>query len=162
VAWHDGRFAADQTVHVAYARSQDSGATWSAVKRVSGGPLAAANFLPALTTDANGRLALAYVTVRHDPARRDLADLYARVSLDGGAKFGREQRLTPHSFDLRQAARSASQAFLGDYLGIAATTRTGTGAGFTAVFVAPWFPSVLAPPTPQPDVLAVPVALSPP
>jgi hypothetical protein len=159
VAWHDGRFASDETVHVAYSRSTDSGATWSAAKRVSAGPLAAANFLPALTADAQGRIALVYLSLRHDPARRDLADLYARVSLDGGAKFAREQRLTARSFDLRLAARSASQAFVGDYFGVAAATRAGSAAGFTAVFVAPWFPSAVTPQA-QPDALAVPLPIA--
>lgn len=156
VAWQDGRFAADETVHLAYVRSTDGGTSWSVPKRVSGGTLAAANFLPALSTDGEGRVALLYLSLRHDPARRDLADLYARLSLDGGVRFGREQRLTSRSFDLRQAARSGSQAFLGDYFALAPSAST-SGPGFTAVFVAPWLTSVVQPTVAQPDVLALPI-----
>ncbi len=151
VVWQDGRFSPQEIVHVALASSTDGGLSWSAPRRISGGPLAAANFLPAIARDRAGRLSVAFLSLRNDPARSWLADVYFVSSRDGGKTFAAARRLTPRTFDLREAAQSAGRAFVGDYFGLAG------GARFHALFVGPWLPSVTDPGRRQPDVLAVSV-----
>jgi hypothetical protein len=140
VAWQDGRIGAAQ---ILLARSLDGGETWSAPRRVSDGPLDAANFTPALAVAGNGSLLVTYYSLRDDPHRRYLVQLYAAVSYNG-RRFLRASRVSRSGWDARFAAL-AGGFFLGDYQGLAA--------GRTA-FYPVWIATLAASPgdgVPQPD-----------
>jgi hypothetical protein len=115
VAWMDGRFASGVS-QVALSRSDDGGRTWSAPQRVSDGPGNAPSFTPALAVSGDGRVAVSYYSLRNDPSRQFLVDLYAVTSKDG-VSFGGSRRASSTSFDVRFAA-VAQELFLGDYMGL--------------------------------------------
>lgn len=127
VAWMDGRFTGG-VAQVALSRSDDGGRTWSAPQRVSDGPGDAPSYTPALAVSGDGRVAVSYYTLRNDPTRQFLVDLYAVTSRDG-VNFGGSKRVSPTSYDVRFAAM-AQELFLGDYQGLA-----GGKKGFHALWI---------------------------
>jgi hypothetical protein len=144
VVWQDDRFSpgVDQVV---LSISTDGGETWSAPRLVSDGPRDAPNFTPAVAVNANGVLGVSYYSLRNDPDRRVLVDEYLAISRDRGRRFGRSQRVTKASFDLRFAAFSEG-FFLGDYQGLAAARTM-----FYPLWIATFNPSRIDPPARQPD-----------
>jgi hypothetical protein len=145
VTWQDARFTPgiDQAV---YARSFDGGATWSPPVRLSDGPADAANFTPAVAVDRNGRVGICYHSLRNDPDRRFLLDLYCRFSRKRRGPFKAGTRINTVSFDARDAALVDRGFFLGDYAGMA-----GTPLGFNPLFIATLTPSAIDPGRRQPD-----------
>ncbi|HEX5717267.1 MAG TPA: sialidase family protein [Thermoanaerobaculia bacterium] len=115
VAWMDGRFTSG-VAQVALSRSDDGGRTWSAPQRVSDGPGDAPSYTPALAVSGDSRVAVSYYSLRNDPSRLFLVDLYAVTSRDG-VNFGGSRRVSSTSFDVRFAA-VAQELFLGDYQGL--------------------------------------------
>ncbi|MEA2564143.1 MAG: hypothetical protein QOH06_5647 [Acidobacteriota bacterium] len=115
VAWMDDRFTSG-VPQVVLSRSDDGGRTWSAPQRVSDGPGDAPSFTPALAVSGEGRVAVSYYSLRNDPSRQFLTDLYAATSRDG-VSFGGSRRVSSTSFDVRFAA-VAQALFLGDYQGL--------------------------------------------
>jgi len=144
VVWQDARFSpgVDQIV---LSISTDGGDTWSEPRLVSDGPRDATNFTPAVAVNANGVIGVSYYSLRNDPARRVLVDEYLAVSRNRGGTFGRSQRVTTVSFDLRFAAFSEG-FFLGDYQGLAAARTM-----FYPLWIATFNPSRIDPPARQPD-----------
>jgi hypothetical protein len=111
--------------------SADGGMTWSTPQSLDSGN----NGLPAFTPTVaaqNGRVAVTYYDSRNlQPGQTNVmpTDYWARVSGNGGASFGSEQRLTSVSFDV-MSAPVARGFFLGDYEGLQPS-----GTGFQALFV---------------------------
>lgn len=143
VVWQDGRFTpgVDQVV---LSRSEDGGQIWSAPLRVSDGPDDAPSFTPAVAVAGDGRVAVAYYSLRNDPARRYGVDHYVAQSKDG-VNFGASRRTTSSSWDVRFAAFSRG-FFLGDYQGLAGGKKF-----FYALWIATQEPSRIDPPARQPD-----------
>lgn len=160
LVWQDARFTGGQRDQIAFSRSSDGGATWSAPKRISTEPSTQA-FTPAIRVDDQGNLGVTYYDFRHDtPGSPTLdSDVWFLHSTDKGETFT-EERLTPSSFDMR-AAPVARGFFVGDYAGLAA--RTGVfqplfaqaGAGsptdvFATTVRAPFGPPAPVPPAGEP------------
>ncbi|HYN22536.1 MAG TPA: sialidase family protein [Thermoanaerobaculia bacterium] len=129
---------------VLLSRSEDGGQTWSEPLRVSDGPDDAPSFTPAVAVAGDGRVAVAYYSLRNDPARRFGVDHYVALSKDG-LNFGASRRTTNSSWDVRFAAFSRG-FFLGDYQGLAAGKKV-----FYALWIATQEPSRIDPPARQPD-----------
>ena len=142
VAWQDGRFT-PRTDQAVLSSSTDGGQTWSAPVRVSDGPGDAPNFTPAVAVTPEGWVGVSYYSMRNNPSHV-LVDAYLAVSKDGGQQFA-NQRLTAASWDLRFAA-SAEGFFLGDYAGIAASSKT-----FYPLWIGTFSNSRINPPARQPD-----------
>ena len=141
--WEDERFTPG-TDQVVLSRSTDGGQTWSAPQRVSDGPDSAANFTPAVAVTPEGWVGVSYYSLRNNPAHV-LVDEYLSVSKSGGQTFAKGQRLTASSWDLRFAATSDG-FFLGDYQGLAASSRT-----FYPLWIGTFAASRIDPPSRQPD-----------
>ncbi len=150
VVWEDIRFGtADQAV---LSRSTDGGQTWSAPLRVSDGPTNAPDFTPAVAVTPEGWVGVSYYSLRNNPSHV-LVDEYLAVSKNGGQRFAKSLRLTASSWDLRFAATSDG-FFLGDYQGLATTSKT-----FHPLWTGTYSPSPLNPSTRQPDVFTRAVAV---
>ena len=146
VAWSDARFTGvDQ---IALITSTDGGVTWSAPRRVSDGPGDAPEFTVSVAARPGGHVAVSAYSLRNDPSRQFLVDLFVQVSADGGATFGAARRATPESFDIRWAAQARGY-FLGDYIGLA-----GSSERFHLLWVGTPEPSAIDPERRQPDAFA--------
>jgi hypothetical protein len=145
VVWQDG---ASGTPTVRLSKSIDGGRTWSAPRRVSSSPAGTPAFTAAVDVNDSGAVAVTYYDFRHDTPDKAtaLTDYWIRTSTDGGATWGGSQRVTPTSFDMKQAP-DARGYFTGDYEGLdhAGDTfklffvqahDTGTGTSSTDVFAA--------------------------
>jgi hypothetical protein len=113
---------------------------------VSDGPTNAPSFTPAVAVDGNGRVAVAYDSLRNDPHRRFGVDLYIAFSTNGGQSFGASRRVSQRTFSSTFAAVSRGW-FLGDYQGLVGGRRL-----FHALFVATFDHSGLDSARLQPDV----------
>jgi hypothetical protein len=148
VAWQDARFSGGQADAIALARSADDGATWTTPEKVNATPTNIPvpdqqAFAPNLAVAPDGTLAVSYFDFRHNddaaslPTDRWLVRCHPIANPACTARPARpETRLTPRSFDMRQAHRFTSVGppgfFLGDYMGLASTGRS-----FIAVFAQP-------------------------
>ncbi len=153
VAWCDKRWTGVSQVTMAVSR--DGGATWSEPKPVSDAPDDAPCFTTSIAATSTGGVAVSYYDLQNDPQRKFLADVYVCISRDGGATFDPAQRITPTSFDVRNAA-FAGAYFLGDYTGL-----VGTDTAYDMLWVAPLLPSARDASRLQPDVFTVRVEASP-
>ena len=120
-AWQDARFRSDGTNDIVLSSSTDGGATWSALAIVNQDP--GNDGLDHLTPDVAAFAEDVHVTYR---TRQKSGPSYSQKvgeayihSEDGGATWAGELILGPAA-DLRWAAQAGS-AFLGDYMGVAAS-----------------------------------------
>jgi hypothetical protein len=125
--------------------STDRGKSWSRPVRVNDDPLrnGAQQFFPQLAVAPNGVVSVSFFDTRLDPVHH-LIDAYLTQSLDMGATFLPNVRVTTSGFDPSIAAPrdESGAAFIGDYHGLAADnhfvhlfwndTRTGAQEVFTA------------------------------
>jgi hypothetical protein len=148
VAWQDARFSQGQADAIALARSADAGSTWTTPQKVNATPtdIPVGNqqaFAPNLAVAADGTVGVSYFDFRHNDAGaalwtdRWLVGCHPAATLAcPGPGVWAEARLTPTSFDIRQAHRLTEAGppgfFLGDYMGL-----TSIGRGFLAVFAQP-------------------------
>lgn len=80
---------------VMIAHSDDFGASWSAPTRVQADTTVANRTMPAVAVNGAGTVMVAWIDGRHHEG--DCWDVYAAASLDGGAIFLPERRLTPET-----------------------------------------------------------------
>jgi hypothetical protein len=131
LVWQDGRFnGVDQ---VAFSQSTDGGRTWSAPIKVNQTPpapnlLRTQAFVPAVTVNSDGVIAVTYYDFRNDGQAGELTDEWVvfcdpdQGSCAQADQWKAERRVTPTSFDITKAPL-ASDPFLGDYQGLAAPGR---------------------------------------
>lgn len=157
-AWQDARFNGGAADGVALSSSGDGGRTWSEPVKVNRTPTSVLpanqqSFTVTLDVARNGTVGVSYSDFRHNDERaplltdrwlvrcRPLASAAAPVATGcGDPADWKETRLTPKSFDMRQAPRipdasSPRGYFLGEQMGLVATDR-----GFTAAWAAPESP----------------------
>ena len=124
VVWQDTRFNPAGLNDIVLSVSTDGGATWRAPRAVSPKVAGLDRFTPAVAADA-GLVHITYRTRGADGTAPTVAQDYI-ASADGGKTFGRELQVGPPSV-LQWAAVSDEVpppvAFLGDYMGLAATPR---------------------------------------
>ncbi|MDQ6625746.1 MAG: glycoside hydrolase, partial [Verrucomicrobiota bacterium] len=108
---------------VLFTKSTDGGLTWSAPRPISDNPSATSVFNPAISASPDGqKLTVSYYTGRDNPSSSTLVDMYLAQSLDGGATWQPNIRVSSTSSDVSLAPRTPGGYMLGDYLGIAETT----------------------------------------
>lgn len=105
VAWHD---ATNGDWDVWFRHSLDGGATWQERVRLNDDELGngQAQYLPALSTAADGRIDAIFYDRRNDP-RNIRNEVFYTYSSDGGASFTPNQVMTRESFDSRIGPRYA-------------------------------------------------------
>ncbi len=120
LAWAD-KSTGDSDIQLS--TSTDGGKTWSQPERVNDDLLRndAQQFFPQLAVAPNGVVSVSFFDTRLDPAHH-LIDAYLAQSLDGGATFLPNVRVTTSGFNPSIAApRDESGAeFIGDYQGLTA------------------------------------------
>ncbi|GLZ35117.1 hypothetical protein Lesp02_73040 [Lentzea sp. NBRC 105346] len=121
--WQDARWNGFQRDQIAFSKSADGGLTWSPAVRINAVGTTQA-FTAAIAVDAAGNIAVTHYDFRNDTtASTSLdTDVWVLRSSNGGASWS-EERVTPSSFDMRQAP-FARGFFVGDYEGLAATGET--------------------------------------
>jgi hypothetical protein len=125
VVWQDTRFNAAGLNDIVLSESTDGGSTWSSPRVVDPAVAGADRFTPAVAAN-NGNVYISYRTRGASGTAPDVSENLV-VSTDGGQTFGPEQTVGPPTV-LQFAAVSIeggpTVAFLGDYMGLAATSRT--------------------------------------
>ena len=138
LVWEDSRFSGVN--EVAFARSADGGATWTAPVRINQTPRHASNtmfqqaLIPSVATVADGTVVVTYYDFRSDApgAGTDDTDFWA-VSCnpvtstdrcERNADWRNEQRLTTHSFNFDNAPLTTSGVFVGDYMSMKSIGQT--------------------------------------
>jgi len=142
ITWSDkGRRDAD----ILFSTSKDNGQTWSAPLRVNDDALqnGVNQFQPQMVVAPDGVVSIAFFDTRVDPQHKFI-DVYLAQSIDHGASFLQNVRVTTRSWDPAVDAPidGAGLQFIGDYQGLAADdhfvhpfwndTRTGKQDIFTA------------------------------
>ncbi|MDX2970534.1 sialidase family protein [Kribbella solani] len=122
--------AADGTFHVAYARSADSGKTWSAPARVDKTPKGSAA-VPAIAVSSDGTAAITYYDFRNNTADSSLpTDFWAITCKSACTTAGSwTEKHLEGPFDARKVPATSSGRMLGDYTGLVST-----GKSFVAVY----------------------------
>jgi hypothetical protein len=125
VVWQDTRFNPSGLNDIVLSMSADGGRTWSALQIVDPKVAGLDRFTPAVAADA-GAVHVTYRTRGANGKAASVSEDYI-ASADGGKTFGFEHQVGPPGV-LRWAAVSNESpppvAFLGDYMGLAATSRT--------------------------------------
>jgi hypothetical protein len=123
--WQDTRFNPSGLNDIVLSMSADGGRTWSPPRIVDPKVAGLDRFTPAVAADA-GAVHITYRTRGANGTAASVSEDYI-ASTDGGKTFGYEHQVGPPSV-LRWAAVSDEApppvAFLGDYMGLAATPRT--------------------------------------
>jgi hypothetical protein len=109
---------------IAFTRSTNGGASWSAPVAISDNSAGLGVFNPAINVSADGRtLTCVFYDHRNNPGSNVLVDLYLAQSFDFGNTWQPNIRLTSVSTDASLAPHTREGYMLGDYLGVAQTTR---------------------------------------
>jgi len=120
VAWSD---KATGDSDILLSTSTDSGATWSAPRRVNDDPkgTGALQFQPAIAVAPNGVVSVSFFDTRVDPAHK-LIDVFLAQSINHGASFRPNVRVTSVSWDPAVGAPvdGGGNEFIGDYQWLAA------------------------------------------
>jgi hypothetical protein len=131
---------------ILFSTSKDHGQTWSAPLRVNDDPIGngANQFQPQMAVAPDGVVSISFFDTRDDP-RHLLIDVYLAQSVDHGASFLKNLRVTTQSWDpvVDAPIDDYGSQFIGDYQGLAVDdhfahpfwndTRTGAQEIFTAV-----------------------------
>jgi hypothetical protein len=114
--WQDSRFSGGVRDGIAFSRSDDGGATWSAPVEINGVPAAQA-LLPAVTVRPDGTIGVLYYDMRNDTADPAtlLVDAWLATSPDGATW---SERHVSGPFDFNFAPVAEGGLFIGDYQGL--------------------------------------------
>jgi hypothetical protein len=122
VVWQDTRFNSSGLNDIVLSVSSDGGRTWSALRPVSPASASLDRFTPAVAAYA-GKVYISYRSrAGQGTAPAVTEDLI--VSGDGGRTFGPQRQVGPAAVLAYAAvADTTTTAFLGDYMGLAASAR---------------------------------------
>jgi hypothetical protein len=108
---------------ILFTTSIDHGQTWSRPIRVNNDPLqdGANQFQPQLAVVPDGVVSVSFFDTRVDPQHK-LIDVYLAQSIDHGASFLKNVRVTTQSWDpaIGASTETDGNKFIGDYQGLAA------------------------------------------
>jgi hypothetical protein len=135
----------EKDADILFSTSKDDGQTWSESLRVNDDPLQddANQFQPQIAVAPDGVVSIAFFDTRLDPQHR-LIDVYLAQSINHGASFLKNVRVTTQSWDpaVKAPLDDSRLQFIGAYQGLAADnlfvhpvwndTRTGAQEMFTA------------------------------
>ncbi|HMA32765.1 MAG TPA: sialidase family protein [Casimicrobiaceae bacterium] len=118
--WQDARFSGGAIDGIAFSRSRDGGATWSAPVQVNRVPGVQA-FLPSVTVRNDGTIGVLYYDMRSDTPDPNtlLVDVWLATSTDGVA-WSEVHVAGPFDFDSAPVAEGG--LFVGDYQGVASAS----------------------------------------
>ena len=123
LAWPEREAGKDEIV---FSTSSASGVSWSAPLRVNDDPLhdAVNHVQPQIAVAPDGVVTVMFFDAHRDPRHR-LLDVYIAQSVDHGASFLPNERVTTQSFDPGVGAPidGGGNHFFGDYQGLAADNR---------------------------------------
>jgi hypothetical protein len=138
-------------------KSSDQGTTWTSPAIVSDQPAGVSVMNPAIAVAPDGAaVSVVFMDRRNGTSGNPVVDHYAALSVDGGATWQPNLRLTEMSSDIRYATATSRGYMLGDYLGLApplasepcvaiwCDTRTGDADPFTVRFTPASTPSYTA------------------
>lgn len=109
---------------IAFTKSTDGGITWSSPFAISNNPAGSGVFNPAINVSPDGRtISVVFYDHRDNPGSTVLVDLYLAQSFDFGNTWQPNIRLTSVSTNASLAPLTSEGYMLGDYLGVAQTTR---------------------------------------
>jgi hypothetical protein len=109
---------------ILFTKSADAGTTWAQPAAITDNTLNTAVFNPAIATSPDGQtLTVAFYDKRANPGENTLVDMFLAFSINRGALWQPNIRLTSISTDASLAPLTAEGYMLGDYLGIAESTR---------------------------------------
>ena len=109
---------------IAFTKSTDGGITWSSPFPISNNPAGSGVFNPAINVSPDGRtISVVFYDHRDNPGSTVLVDLYLAQSFDFGNTWQPNIRLTSVSTNASLAPLTSEGYMLGDYLGVAQTTR---------------------------------------
>ncbi len=121
--------ASDGSARIYVSHSGDKGATWAPAAVVSDNAQAISVFNPAVAVTPDGRnVTVVFYDKRLAPDQQSYADLFCAQSLDSGASWAPEVRVSDFTTDLRLAQLSSEGYMLGDYLGVAPALLANQGA----------------------------------
>jgi hypothetical protein len=128
VVWNDGRWDTDFTVYghtgkhgdIAFSRSTNGGATWSAPLRVNDDPVGNGidQFMPAIAVASDGTIGVSWYDRRVNPGSY-LYDTFYRQSTDGGLTWSPNQRVSDASSDPMVGPNAEGVGDLGEYRSMA-------------------------------------------
>jgi hypothetical protein len=113
LVWSDTRNG-DRDIYLA--SSRDLGRTWSDAVKVSQDTSNADQFFPAVAVNPDGVVDVAYYDRQH--SGNQLNDVSFTYSLDGGATWAPEVRVTERSSDPQYSHHQNGNVFIGDYMDI--------------------------------------------
>ena len=103
-----------------FTKSANAGDTWTTPIAISDNPATAGVFNPAIAASDDGQtLTATFYDHRSNPGSNTLVDLYLAQSLDGGATWQPNIRVSATSTDAALAPLTSQGYMLGDYLGLA-------------------------------------------
>lgn len=106
---------------VMFTMSTNAGVNWTAPTPISDNPPGVQVLNPTINASPDGRqLSVIFYDGRENPTNNYLVDLYLAYSVDGGATWKPNLRLSSVTSDARLAPLTASGYMLGDYMGVAA------------------------------------------
>ena len=122
IVWQDARFAGGARDGIAFSRSVDGGATWSAPIRVNGAPEVPA-FLPTVAIRDDGIIGVSYYDFRSNTTDPNTlpTDTWLATSSDGISWL---EASTGAAFDYATAPLAGGSLFLGDYTALATVGST--------------------------------------
>jgi hypothetical protein len=110
---------------IAFTKSTNGGSTWSSPIAISDNPAGIGVFNPAINVSPDGQVVtVSFYDHRNNPGSNTLVDIYYAQSLDGGATWEPNIRVTSVSSDASLAPLSSEGYMLGDYQGIAEPTNS--------------------------------------
>lgn len=122
LVWHRAGLPGGAGADIAFSRSSDGGATFTAPVRING-ESAGHQFFASIAANASGELVAIYYSTQNSDTDR-LLDLYTVSSGDGGDSWDNPQRLTDVSFDRPRTNANfdylVASCYMGDYNAVAA------------------------------------------
>lgn len=114
-------FSESNTPRIAVSRSDDGGATWSAIQIPNEFAAGRSAFNPTVSSSSDGQtVTVSWMDTRNTPAEGSHVDMYAATSTDGGTTWSADFRISDRTTDVRLAQLTSRGYMLGDYYGLAA------------------------------------------